>query len=429
MIVQPQFQLLFNFLVVAALSLILGLEQRRHHADQEEEHDTLLGTDRTFTFLGIFGFVLYILDPDHLLLFAGGGLVVSILMAIYYFNKIRNWKKSGLTSILSALITYCLAPILFTQPVWLTLTIVVLVLILIELKEAFMEVSTRFGKDEFISLAKFIVISGIILPNLPDESIQSWLPVSPYKLWLSLVISSGISYFSYLLKKFIFTRSGILISGLLGGLYSSTAVALILSKKSKDHPASANDYAASVLMATAVMYLRIGLVTWFLNESIARILLPYLVLFFITTIAIALVIRKGMKNPATTRENDTEPSRNPLELRVAVFFSFMYLVFSILSHFAESWYGAGGLHVLSFLAGFADVDSYIMSLVQGKHTVTAAFIATSIVMTSTANNIIKSIYSALFAETKTKRLILTGFLTLILINLMTLGYLNFFAFN
>lgn len=420
-------ELLFNFLVVTALSLILGLEQRRHHKEQDEEHDTLLGTDRTFTFLGILGFILYILDDEKLRLFAGGGLIVSVLMAIYYHNKIKIRKKSGLTSILSALITYCLAPILFTQPQWLTFTIVVMVLILIEMKEAFFEISSKFGKDEFIILAKFILMAVIILPNLPDNPIIESIPLSPYKLWLSLVISSGISYISYLLKKFVFTRSGILVSGLLGGLYSSTAVALILSKKSQDHPDWYHDYAAAILLATGIMYIRILLVTLFLNVSICLMLLPYLLFFVLIIMGIALIIKRKGRVKQLDVNSTHEQHSNPLELKVALFFSLMYMLFIFLGHYAELYFGAKGLHFLSFLAGFADVDSYIMSLLQGKYAITPLFISTSIIVTSTANNIIKTIYSLFFAEKNAKKIILAGFSFVISVNLLVLVYLFFIS--
>ncbi|HNP98698.1 MAG TPA: DUF4010 domain-containing protein, partial [Bacteroidia bacterium] len=282
--------LFFDFLIVAALSLIIGLEQRRHHLEQEEPAEQLFGTDRTFTFIGILGFILFTLDPDRKLLFLCGGFVISILLSIFYYNKINQRKKYGLTSILSALITYCLAPLVITQPQWLSLLIVVTVLVFTEMKEEFIHVSKKFGKEEFISLAKFILIAGIILPNLPDEPVFSLLQLTPYKLWLAIVAVSGISYLSYLLQKFIFPKSGVVVSGILGGLYSSTAVSLILSRKSREGVASANEYASGIILATSVMFVRIFLIVMIFNPSLATLLLPYLLILFAVSAGVVFVL-------------------------------------------------------------------------------------------------------------------------------------------
>ncbi|MBK7852113.1 MAG: hypothetical protein IPJ66_13535 [Bacteroidetes bacterium] len=99
-----------------------------------------------FTFIGILGFILFTLDQQSKILFLGGGLVISIFLAIFYNHKISIRKKYGLTSILSALITYCLAPLVMTEPPWLALLIVVTVLIFTEMKEEFVSVSKKVWK-------------------------------------------------------------------------------------------------------------------------------------------------------------------------------------------------------------------------------------------------------------------------------------------
>ncbi|HKR06655.1 MAG TPA: MgtC/SapB family protein [Bacteroidia bacterium] len=193
----------YDFIIVTLLSLIIGLEQRRHHNEQEEGSELVFGTDRTFTFIGILGFILYVLDPINKILFIGGGAVISVLLCIFYLKRIEAKKKYGVTSIIAALITYCLAPLIITQPKWFALLIVVTVLILTELKSEFINISKKFDKGEFITLAKFLIIAFIILPNLPKEPLTSSIPISLYNMWLALVVVSGISYFSYLLHKFV----------------------------------------------------------------------------------------------------------------------------------------------------------------------------------------------------------------------------------
>lgn len=140
----------------------------------------------------------------------------------------------GITSLITALITYCLAPLIYLQPSWLVILIVVMVLWLTEQKESFLNFTKKFDDWEFVPLAKFLVIVGVILPLLPDKPTSVIINISPYKFWMAIVAVYGISYFSYLLKKFIFPKSGILLKGVLGGLYSNTAATLSWQEKVKN---------------------------------------------------------------------------------------------------------------------------------------------------------------------------------------------------
>lgn len=419
--------LFFDFLIVAALSLIIGLEQRRHHLEQEEPAEQLFGTDRTFTFIGILGFILFTLDPDRKLLFLCGGFVLSVLLSIFYYNKINQRKKYGLTSILSALITYCLAPLVVTQPQWLSLLIVVTVLVFTEMKEEFIHVSKKFGKEEFISLAKFILIAGIILPNLPDEPVFSLLQLTPYKLWLAIVAVSGISYLSYLLQKFIFPKSGVVVSGILGGLYSSTAVSLILSRKSREGVASANEYASGIILATSIMFVRIFLIVMIFNPSLATLLLPYLLILFAVSAGVGFVLFLKKNSSQFPVKDQPVIQKNPLEFRVALAFAVFYIIFSLLLQVTENRYGTSGLNFLSFIAGFADVDAYVMNIVQGKFSVSELTMVAFILKTSFSNNLIKMLYSFGLAEKKTKKSVAIGFGIILLVNLLLILKLQFIS--
>ena len=151
---------------------------------------------------------------------------------MYYYQKAILFRSFGMTSIVVALLTYCLAPIVITQPRWLAILIAVSILILVEVKDYFIEFSAKIDRNEFITIAKFLIIAFVILPILPATPIVGFLSITPHQIWFSIVVVSSISYLSYLLQKFVFKKSGILVSGILGGLYSSTATTVILARKS-----------------------------------------------------------------------------------------------------------------------------------------------------------------------------------------------------
>ncbi len=407
---------LIHFLLVVIFSLLIGLEQRKLHIDTEFE--LLFGTDRTITLIGIFGFILYILMPQNLFLFLAGGFVLLVLLGIYYYNKIKIKNQWGLTSIIIALITYCLTPLVYLEPKWMVMLVVVTILIVVEMKESFFNFTKKFDKSEFTSLAKFIIIAGIILPLLPHDPISKIFNISPYQIWLSIVAVSGISYFSYLLRKFVFPNSGIILSAILGGLYSSTATTIILAKKSNEVNEDGK-ISAGIIAATGVMYLRLLILALIFNLSVALILLPYFIAFAVISIIIMaiILIKNKQPNNENLKINDTE---NPLEFKTALIFGLLFSFFAIITNLVVSNYGSMGVNILSFIVGVTDIDPYILNLFQQTSgSITLHTIVNATIIASASNNIIKMIYAIILGKSTIKRMIIIGFMVIIVLNIVS----------
>ena len=296
---------LVTFLLVTVFSLLIGLSQRKISLKREGE-TTLFGTDRTFTFIGILGYLLYILDPADYRLFMGGGAVLGLLLGLNYYVKQTQYHVFGVTTIVIALITYCLAPVIMTQPSWFAVMLVVTVLLFTELKHTFTELAQRMKNDEMTTLAKFLAISGIILPMLPDENLIPGINLTPYSIWLATVVVSGISYLSYLLRRYVFHESGILVSGIIGGLYSSTATISVMARKSRTAaPGEAPEYVAAMLMAVSMMFLRfLILIGIFSRETLASIY-PYLLGMSLLSAGVAWYLHR--KRPAPVEKTAVTP--------------------------------------------------------------------------------------------------------------------------
>ena len=407
---------IIKFILVLLFSLLIGLEQRGRYI--KEEFGTRFGTDRTFTLIGILGFILYVISPQTLLPFLGGGFAITVLLAINYYQKIVIQKKFGITSFIIALITYCLAPLIYTQPTWLVLLIIVSVLILTELKQTLFQFSERFDNDEFITLAKFLVIAGVILPLLPDRSISATLNFSPYKFWLAIVAVSGISYLSYLLKKFVFPRSGIILTGILGGMYSSTATTIILARKSKELPEN-NKVAAAIILATTMMYVRLFLLALFFNKNIAMALAPSFAIFIVLSSLIGLYFLKFHRNKIQQADVKTlPPNTNPLEFKTALIFAALFIFFAVITEFITKQYGSGGINVLSFIVGVTDIDPFILNLFQSKLNIADTVIVMAVVNAATSNNLLKMIYGIILCDRSLRRPLIIGFSILIVAGLV-----------
>jgi uncharacterized membrane protein (DUF4010 family) len=409
-----------NFLLVVLFALFIGLEQRRHH--EEERAKFLFGTDRTFAFLGIFGFITYLLDKEGLLFFAAGGGVVALLLGFAYAGRIIRENHFGLTTTIVALITYCLAPLLYTQPPWLVLLILVTVLVLVEIKSFLIAFSEKFDEKEFITLAIFIVIAGVILPLTPNEAVIPGIDLTPYKAWLAVVAVSTLSYFSYLLKKFVFPKSGLFFTGLLGGLYSSTATTFMLAGKTKseDYPPAAT--ASAILVATSSMYLRILVLAFLFSASIGRkLLVPFLILAVVSAgVSVFILYKKGSEKAGTPATIVPSRQRNPLEFRTALLFALLFVFFGVLTQYVLQIYGNAGLEILSFIVGMTDIDPFLLNLFQDKQHIAESLVITATIQATISNGFLKALYGVMLGTSGIRRYLLLGFGVIILASFIVL---------
>ncbi|WP_072546652.1 MgtC/SapB family protein [Mediterranea massiliensis] len=412
---------LVTFVLVTLFSLLIGLSQRRISLKREGE-TTLFGTDRTFTFIGILGYLLYILDPEEYRLFMGGGFVLGALLALNYYVKQTRYHVFGVTTIVIALIAYCLAPIVVTQPSWFYVMVVVTVLLFTELKHTFTELAQRMKNDEMTTLAKFLAISGIILPMLPKSDLIPGIHLTPYAIWLATVVVSGISYLSYLLRRYVFHQSGILVSGIVGGLYSSTATISVLARKSRTAtPEEAPEYVAAMLMAVSMMFLRFLILIGIFSRETLAVIYPYLLAMSLVSAGVAWFLHK--KRPAAVAgEVEEDDSSNPLEFKVALIFAVLFVVFTVVTHYTLVYAGTGGLNLLSFISGFSDITPFILNLLQGTGGVATLVITACSLQAIISNIAVNLCYGLFFAgrQSALRPWMLRGFGGVIGVNLVLL---------
>lgn len=414
---------LISFLLVTLFSLLIGLSQRKISLKREGA-TMMFGTDRTFTFIGILGYLLYILDPVDMTLFMGGGIILGMLLAIHYFVKQYTFHIFGVTTIIIAFITYCIGPIVVTQPSWFYLLIIVTVLLFAELKHTLTEVAHRMQNDEMITLAKFLAISGIILPMLPDENIIPGIDLTPYTIWLATVVVSGISYLSYLLKRYVFKESGILVSGIIGGLYSSTATISVLARKSKhDKEEYATEYVAAMLLAVAVMFIRFLILIFIFSKEVFNMIYPFLLFLFLSSAVTAWYIQSRRK--IKVEDQADEEASNPLEFKVAIIFAVLFVIFTLATHYTLQYAGTSGLNVLSVIAGLSDITPFILNLLQGAGTISILVVVACCMQAIVSSIFVNMGYAFFFAgRGKNKEIskwIFRGFGTVIGINVLALA--------
>jgi len=378
---------LIHLIITTAFSFLIGLELKTYKEEKNKEN-SLIGSVRTYTFLGILGFVFY---KINLLVYLLGLLSFTILFSLFYYQKLKQ-NKSSIIVFLLAEIVYSLGPISIEYSIWMPSLIFVLVVFILNSKTHLQSVTKNIETREFETLGKFILLSAVILPLLPKNNLH-FIDISPFKIWLAVVIISGISYFSYILQKYFFKNKGYLITGTLGGLYSSTATTVVLAKKAKEINSSILN--SAIIIATAMMYIRILAIAYIFNTDIAKSMSVFYLGFAAFIIILAFIFYK--KDTASDYVSD----QNPLELQTAFLFAFLFVAMMIITKYITLHYGNTGLQVLSFIIGFTDIDPYILSLLTGKYLISKSLLLKAIFIATGSNNILKAFYAVYFGRKNT----------------------------
>ena len=165
--------------------------------------------------------------------------------------------------------------------------------------------------------------------------------LTPYNIWLSTVVISGISYVSYLLKKYVFKDAGIIVTGILGGVYSSTATCIILAKKAREAKDNQSQYVAAIYCAIAMMYVKFMILMGIFNFELLCKYWSIFVVMALFTGAIAMFfyykLRKGAGKGDKIEEE--EDDKNPLEFKVALIFASLFIAFTLITHYTLVYFG------------------------------------------------------------------------------------------
>ena len=383
---------LIHFILTVTFSFLVGLEVKtyRQHFHAKEQKD-FFGSTRTMTFMGILGFILYLIDSTNLIVYMMGFIGFTALYLLFYRQKLQEGKSSILLYLVT-LVIYSFGPLSELYPLWMSALLFVLVVFVLNAKSTIEKFTESINAYEFETLGKMILLSGVILPLLPDHKVISYIPLSPFKIWLAVVIISGISYGGYLAQKYLFKNRGYFLTGLIGGLYSSTATTVVLARKIKENgPSSIID--AGIISATSMMYLRLIIVASVFNITIAKAILPGFIFFAILGLLVSLYLIR-LKNPIVKGVEFAD--KNPLELGTALLFAGLFVIMISLTTYITNHYGETGLRILSFVTGMTDIDPFILSLLTEKYSVSQEEIVSSIMIAAGSNNILKAVYATWF---------------------------------
>jgi uncharacterized membrane protein (DUF4010 family) len=384
-----------KIVVALFLGFLIGLEREENKASDAHY---AFGGIRSFPLIALIGYTVALLSNRQILPEILGFLVVGGFLMLSYWHKVSSTSAKdmpGVTSELSGLITYLVGALVCHDYFWIATTLIVASMLLLALKEALEGLTRKISPNEILTLAKFLLLSAVILPALPNQAFGRF-QINPFTTWLVVVAVCTISYGSYILMRLTKT-GGVMLSAVLGGIYSSTATTVALAKRSttEEHP---HLFAGATLIASAFMYLRLILLVGIFNKNLLHYLfLPFLILAASAIIGGWLWTRRS--DGPQENMNQQFQQGNPLELRAAFFFAALFLIILAISRLVISNMGYNGVYALGAVIGFADVDPFVMSMTQAAGSATGLNVAAgAILLAAASNNLAKGIYAYIFSK-------------------------------
>ncbi len=384
---------ILGLLISMGIGLILGLEREY---DKLKEDQGFAGI-RTFPIVAIIGFILGSLSitytPWLVIIIAAAFL---LFLSLSHLSIAQKHVMMGFTTNMALFATLILGIMVANHLHKEAVATAVVVVTLLSLKTTFNTFIKNITSEELFAFIKFSIIALLILPFLPNEDYGSEGLLNPFEIGSIVVIVSFLNFIGYFLVKYVGSKRGILLTAILGGLISSTAVAWIYASRSKESPELSKQYAAGIVIASAIMFPRLAVLAYIFNNA----LLPYLVIpFSILTLICLMAALILMKKDTDTPKTEINLG-NPLNIWNAIGFGGIYVAILFAVFYGNRFFGESGLYFSAMIAGFADTDAITISMAKFATVDEKLALATNVIITATISNMIVKLGIAFFKGSK-----------------------------
>lgn len=389
---------LYHIGVALAVGLLIGTE-RGWRSRELKEGERVAGI-RSYGLIGLLGGGSALLAQRLGSIFLGLVFIglSAILTTAYVVNMRRETPDVGITSLVSALLTFVLGALAANGEIIVASSSAVIMTLLLSYKPVLHRWLSILEGKELVAIIKLLLISVVLLPILPNQGYGPWKALNPYEIWWMVVLIAAISFVGYFAIKIIGPNRGILFTGLFGGVASSTAVTLHLSRISRQDTKLAPMFSAAILLACGTMFPRILLVAGIVNPQLLMLLVwPLAVMAFVTYLP-ALIY---WWMPVSYSTESHFPLKNPLELKTALSFGLLLALVIMVGKALLGWLGHIGVFVISATSGLADVDAITLWLSRMSHGhLAASVVIAGIIIAASVNNIVKGLMVITIGGTK-----------------------------
>lgn len=399
-------ELIQGVVIAVALGFLIGLE--REYAKRVIDKEEQFAGVRTHTLIGLFGFLCAYLAAQYgtWLFITGFAGLIGMVIATY----VRSAKAGsyGITTELSAILTFLIGAIVLQGEVLLAVITTVIITSFLSLKLRLHSFIATLTAEEIRAFIQFVIISAVVLPFLPDEPFGPNGVWNLHEIWTMVILVTGISLTGYLLAKITGPSKGTPLAGIVGGLVSSTAVTLSMARRSRENPKALSLLAAvGIIAATATLYPRILLETWAVNRDLAKLMAWPIAAIAVAAFGSAFLIHR--KNNKGKEDAGSAPLTNPLNFSVAIQFGLIYMAVQWLMDLASGRFSTEGLYAAGLVFGATDMDAITLSIARRSTAAESLQGVTAILLATLSNTVMKFFIVVLFGNRSLMKWVGLGF--------------------
>lgn len=339
--------------IAIGLGMLIGLQRERTSSAGH------IGGIRTFPLVSALGAAAGLVGRE-----AGGWLAAAGLLGVVGAAVLANLTgrrradpEPGVTTEVALMVTYVLGLMLAVGQRDAAVALGVGTAVLLQLKRPLHELVKRLGDQDVRAVLQFALITFVVLPVLPNETYGPFDVLNPYRIWLMVVLVTGLSLAGYVAFRVVGAKKGAMVAGLIGGMISSTATTVSYARLGRSAPGLRNAACAIFLLATVMMYARVIVEMWIVAPSHARTLSAPIALAGAATLVLAAL---SLTRAGRGGGGGLSP-RNPAELRGALLFGGLYAAVVLLVAAGREWFGDSGLYAVAALSGLTDMDAITLS--------------------------------------------------------------------
>ncbi len=374
----------------AALGASIGLI--RQWSDQEKkpkEEGIDFGGLRTHTFWSLLGCLGGAASPET------PWVLPAIIFALAAHQIVVRWQSvqaghGGGTSFAGMLLTLLIGALVSHDFNEAAVLVTALTMVMIGIKKPVHAWTRHFTNEDVRAALQFAAITGVVLPLVPNRDMGPFGGFNPYSTWWMVVLISGVGFAGYIAMRLLGTKAGILVTGIAGGLASSTAATLAFTRSSRNDPALSLHYALAITLACAVLVPRVIVVIALINPQLALASALPLTAMAVPTIVFAVwYYFRGDKDTQV----EAPAVGNPLSLKTAIKFALLYAAVAFLVTVATANDWQGSLLPLSFVSGLTDVNAISLSMARGQRGdgLPLQLAVNAVVLAVVANSLLKGI--------------------------------------
>jgi len=397
----PPLLLAGRLLVAVGLAVFMGLAFEEVYKTEER---SIPGGIRTFPMLAMCGAMLYLIEPAHGAAFIAGLIALAVWLHAYLSKAPLTSDAPTFMVPASNLLAYTNGAIALLEPPWVAVALTVTAVLLLGAREKLHRLIHIVPRDELITAGMFLILVGIVLPLVPHQQVTSLTPLTPYGVWLAVVTVCTLSYVSYLLQRYAPVKHAALLPAILGGAYSSTATTVVLAKRLRETKHAPADISAGIVVATAIMYIRLDVVVAIFDAHLALTLAPGLAALSAIGAVMAVYEWRRPRSHAAKHDDLAVAPHNPLQIPAALIFAALIVVISIVSAWVKSTFGASGILALSAVVGLTDIDPFVLNIAQGGIAgIPLASLCAAVLIAASSNNVAKAAYAVGFGGSAARR--------------------------